>query len=274
MNQDEVVQVTNQADSESAQLAIAPADDVVVAKPQVISAAVKSAKDIQEYVTVSGDTVDALAAKFGVTSDSIKWSNGLSGNTIIQGKKLVIPPVNGVVYTVKPGDTPESIAARYSASKDNIITDNDAEVSGLRVGQRILIRDGVQQTVRTAAATTRTRVPVIGFSYYNGGANSYVRGYCTWYASNRAGVPGGWGNANTWDNRAPSSGWTVSTVPRVGAVGQTDAGYAGHVGIVEAVSEDGTMIKYSDMNGLAGYNRVGYSDWVPVHSVFKRFIFP
>jgi surface antigen len=271
MNQDEVVQVTNQADSENAQLAIAQADDVVVAKPQLLSTDTKSAKDIEEYTVAAGDTVESLAVKFGVTSDSIKWSNGLSSNSLQVGKKLSIPPVNGVVYTVKPGDTVESIASRFAASAENIIADNDSEVSGLRTGQQILIRDGVQQAV--VRATARVSVPVLGFSYYNGGANSYVRGYCTWYAANRAGVPGGWGNANTWDNRAPFSGWTVSTVPRVGAVGQTDAGYAGHVGIVEAVSEDGTMIKYSDMNGIAGYNRVGYSDWVSVHSVFQRFIF-
>lgn len=274
LNQDEVVQVTNQADSESAQLATAPADNVVVAKPQLVaSTSSKSAKDIQTYTTVAGDTMDSLVAKFGVTSDSIKWSNNLTSNTIAVGRTLVIPPVNGIVYTVSAGDTAESLATRFSASKENIIADNDSEISGLSVGKRILIRDGVKKAVARPAVAARTTVSVIGYSFYSGGANSYVRGYCTWYAANRGGAPGGWGNANTWDNRAPASGWTVSSSPRVGSIGQTDAGYAGHVGIVEAVSTDGTMIKYSDMNGLAGYNRVGYSDWVPVHSVFQRFIF-
>lgn len=270
MDQDEVAQVTNQADSENAQLAIAPADNVVVSKPQLVSTNVKSAKDIRTYVVEAGDSVDSLAVKFGVTSDSIKWSNGLVSNALQAGRTLVIPPVNGIVYTVRSGDTAESIAARYSANKDVIIADNDAEVRPLATGQRILIRDGVQPVTR--ATTPRSTIP-LGIGFFSGGANTYVRGYCTYYAAARTGAPGGWGNANTWHIYAPRSGWTVSTTPRVGAIAQTTAGWAGHVGVVEAVSEDGSMIKYSDMNGLAGFNRVGYSDWVPARSNFQRFIY-
>jgi surface antigen len=105
------------------------------------------------------------------------------------------------------------------------------------------------------------------------GYNGYDRGWCTWYVASRINVPTNWGNANTWDDRAPLSGWTVSTTPRVGAIAQTDAGWAGHVAIIEAVSPDGTMIKYSDMNGLAGFNRVGYSDWVPAHGKYEAYIY-
>lgn len=275
MDQDEVAQVTNQADSEKAELTIAPADNVVVSKPQLVSTNTKSADDIESYTTVAGDTVDSLAAKFGVTSDSIKGSNGLTSNNLQPGRKLSIPPVNGLVYQVKPGDTAESLAARFSANKDSIIADNDSEISGLAVGQQILIRDGVMPATRAVATPgpRASNVPVLSSSYYNGGGNTYVRGYCTFYASARSGAPGGWGNANTWHIYAPRSGWTVGTTPRVGAIGQTTAGWAGHVGIVEAVSEDGSMIKYSDMNGLAGFNRVGNSDWVAARGVFQRFIY-
>jgi len=45
------------------------------------------------------------------------------------------------------------------------------------------------------------------------------------------------------------------------------------VGVVDEVSPDGTMIKYSDMNGLAGWGRVGQSGWVPVFSTFQNFIY-
>lgn len=267
LDQDEISQADQNADSENAQLAIAPADNVVVSKPQLVNTNIKSAKDIVDHVVAAGETVDSLAVKFGVTSDSIRWSNGLTSNALQAGRKLVIPPVNGIVYTVRSGDTADNIAARYSANKDVIIADNDAEVRPLAAGQRILIRDGVQPVVRNTGAT----IPIRGFAFF-GGANTYVRGYCTWYAANRAGNPGGWGNANTWHIYAPRSGWSVSTTPRVGAIAQTTAGWAGHVGVVEAVSEDGTMIKYSDMNGLAGFNRVGYSDWVPARGTYQRFI--
>ena len=59
---------------------------------------------------------------------------------------------------------------------------------------------------------------------------------------------------------------------RAGAVAQTDAGYEGHVAIVEAVSDDGTQMKYSDMNGLAGFGRVGYSGWVAADH-FPHYIY-
>jgi surface antigen len=88
----------------------------------------------------------------------------------------------------------------------------------------------------------------------------------------RVSVPTNWGNANTWDNYARLSGWTVSSTPVAGAVAQTDRGGLGHVAVVEAVSADGTMMKYSDMNGLAGWGRVGYSGWVPI-STFQHYIY-
>jgi surface antigen len=47
--------------------------------------------------------------------------------------------------------------------------------------------------------------------------------------------------------------------------------YLGHVGIVEQVAPDGTM-KYSDMNGIAGWGRVGYSGWVSP-STFQHYIY-
>jgi surface antigen len=111
---------------------------------------------------------------------------------------------------------------------------------------------------------------IYGFSPQYGN-NGYVYGYCTYYVASRISVPKNWGNANTWDNYAQVSGWTVSSVPRVGAILQTDTGWAGHVGIVDAVSDDGSMILATDMNGWAGFGRVG-SKWVPA-STYPHYIY-
>ncbi len=265
--------VVNQADTVNGQLAIASSDDRVIAKPQVISTAGKSWKDVQVYVTQAGDTLQSLATKFGVTSDSIKWSNGLASASLQPGKELLIPPVNGIVYIVKAGDTADKLAREYNANKDSIVSFNDAEVGGLPVGRRIVIPDGTKSVpVYTAAAVSAFN----GFAWGSSaiyGYNGYDYGWCTWYAASKVPVPANWGNANTWDNYAARSGWIVSTVPVPGAVAQTDAGGLGHVAVVEAVSPDGSMIKYSDMNGLAGWGRVGYSDWVPTLSKFQKFIY-
>lgn len=264
----ELTAIRNQADSDSLLLSMAPNDTTVLAKPQVVATAQKSKLDIVRYTTVSGDTVSSLANKFDVSADSIRWSNNLAGNNISVGVKLVIPPVNGIVYKVKSGDTPASLAQRYRADERLIIVYNDAEVNGLQRGELIVIPNG-----RIQPAVTYSSVFTVRYGY-----NGYDYGYCTWYTAEKVSVPTNWGNANTWDNYARLSGWTVSSVPRVGAVGQTDRGSLGHTLYVEEVSADGTMIKYSDMNGLAGWGRVGKSwergqyvsngGWAPA-SLFK-----
>ncbi|PON39249.1 LysM domain containing protein [Parasponia andersonii] len=40
---------------------------------------------------VKGDTLWGLSKKYGVSIDAIKEANGLTGNTIYAGKKLIIP---------------------------------------------------------------------------------------------------------------------------------------------------------------------------------------
>lgn len=268
----ETTAISNQAQSQAAEVALATTSNNVVNKPQVVATALKSSADIKDYTSVAGDTVSSIAAKFGVTSDSIRWSNNLTGEAIAAGTAIRIPPVNGIVYTVNSGDTPESLAAKYGTSKEKIIAYNDAEISGLVVGKRILIPDGVKQ----AAAQTNFRAAVTGaFAWGSApmyGSNGYDYGYCTWYVASRIKVPNNWGNANTWAYYAPSAGWTVSKRPTPGAIAQTTGPGYGHVGIVTEVSDDGLMIKYSDMNGLAGWGRVGTTaNWVPA-SRYNNYI--
>lgn len=268
--------VTNQADSQDIAVTTAPVTDNVVNKPQVTSTTFKSNKDIQTYVVQAGDDISTIAAKFSVTSDSIRWSNNISGNAVSAGTKLLIPPVgySGIVYTVKAGDTIDSLASKYKADKTELITANDAEIAGVHVGEQIIIPNGQQPVAPKAASTAG--VTYGSFAWGTSavyGSNGYDYGYCTWYVATRVSVPANWGNANTWAYYAPASGWTVSSTPNgPGAIAQTSAGAEGHVAYVEAVSADGTMIKYSDMNGLAGWGRVGFSDWVPV-SHFPHYIY-
>lgn len=267
----EATAVTNQAETVSAQLAITQTSNTVVAKPQVIATAFKSNKDILTYVAESGDTVSSIASKFNVTSDSIRWSNNLIASTVNPGQKLYIPPVNGVVYTVKGGDTPDSLASKYNANKEQIIEYNDAELSGLAPGERIIIPNGqVTTTVYTAASTSSAFAWGTGPVY---GYNGYDFGWCTWYVASQISVPSNWGNASSWAYYAAMSGWSVSSRPTVGAIAQTPyaAGGEGHVAIVDAVSPDGSQIKFRDMNGIAGWGRVGYSGW-ELAATFPNYI--
>lgn len=272
VNVPEKTPITNQAQSAKVAVIVSASDSAVASKPQIVSTALKSWRDISDYTVAAGDTVSSVAQKFGVTSESIRWSNGLSGDALTAGNKLVIPPVNGVVYTVKSGDTPQTVAAAYHSTAEKVIGYNDAE-NGLVVGRRIIIPDGrIVPATPPRTTTYLTNRSIIGTSSFtpNYGPNGYDWGWCTYYAAARSGAPGNWGNANTWAYYARLSGWKVSSTPVAGAIFQTPSGWAGHVGIVDEVYGNGTM-KISDMNGIAGFGQVG-SAVVPV-TAYPNYIY-
>jgi len=284
-NLPESTAINNQAQTAQAVVAVSASASDIVAKPQIVATALKSRQDIQTYIAQSGDTIASIAQKFGITSDSVTWSNNLTGNTVAAGTKLTIPPVDGIVYTVLSGDTPQSLATKFSANADQIVAYNDAEIAGITPGEQILIPNGQIQAVSASIGTASSGAlgGVLGAftPIYSStasdlcaqwvarypclyGNNGYDYGWCTWYVASRISMPSNWGNASTWAYYAARSGWTVSKTPVPGAIIQTASG--DHVGYVEQVSADGTQIIYSDMNGLAGWGRVGVSDWVSASS--------
>ena len=91
--------------------------------------------------------------------------------------------------------------------------------------------------------------------------NDYAFGNCTQLAASMVAVPNSLGNANVWDDQAP----IVTTIPVVGMIAQTDAGWAGHVAVVTAINGDGT-VTVTEAN-YYGFNVVDtrvtpVTDWV------------
>lgn len=254
----ETTAINNQAQSQAADITIAASDNNVTTKPEVIATALKSRADIRSYTFQAGDTIPNLATRFGITSDSIRWSNNVNGDTVAAGTKLWIPPVNGIVYTVKTGDTADSLAARFNSSKQQILAYNDGEISGLHVGEQIIIPNASQTASTASAITAGSGVSGTAFPWGSGpmyGYNGYDYGYCTWYVATQINVPGNWGNAATWAYYARLSGWNVSSAPAVGSIAQKGGGF-GHVAIVIGVNPDGS-VRVKDMNGFAGWGAVG-----------------
>lgn len=76
------------------------------------------------------------------------------------------------------------------------------------------------------------------------GTNTYEPLSCTWWVKQwKPSVPNSWGNANTWDDRAATDGWTVSDTPVPGAVAQSDRGGWGHVALVLEVYGNTILIQ-------------------------------
>jgi surface antigen len=256
----EATAITNQADSADADLSIASVASTVVSEPQEVATAFKSRFDIQTYTAQNGDTISSIAAKFNVTSDSIRWSNGLTGNTVSVGTKLAVPPINGIVYTVKQSDTIQSIAQKYNADQAQLIAVNDTEISGLQPGEQIVIPNGQEASAPAAASflgissggSLAASYAGFGQCEYAGKAYSnygYDCGYCTWWAAmrraaNGEAVPSNLGEAYSWRYTAAAMGIPEGNKPQPGAVIWFPDD---HVAYVESVAADGTTT-ISEMN--------------------------
>jgi surface antigen/LysM repeat protein len=272
----ETTSVANLADTVNSQLTVTPANDIVVAQPNIIATGAKSRADVQSYTVQAGDTVPSVAAKFGVTSETIRWSNSINGDVLRPGSVLTISPVNGIVYVVQVSDTIDELVARYRVNKEQFIAFNDLESGQLPVGQRIVLPDGQPP----AAVASSRRSPFLsapaGFAATFGG-NGYDRGYCTWWAAMRRSqigrpIPSNLGNASTWLSRAAAAGYSTGRAPREGAVIWTPPrDFYGHVGFVESVNPDGS-VNISEMN-VAGWNRVSRTTLSPEQAARYSYIY-
>ena len=120
-------------------------DTSTISKPAIVQLS-SASRNITTYAVQEGDTVPTVAAKFGISPDTIKWANNLTGDAIAVGSNLEILPINGIAYTVKDGDTIEKLADKYKADASLITTYNDLEINGLTTGLKIIIPNGVLPT--------------------------------------------------------------------------------------------------------------------------------
>lgn len=237
-----------------------------IQKPTVVDIS-NISRGVINYTVAPGETLEQIAARYGLTTDQLRWSNNLKTTSVSEGQNLLVPTVAGIAYTVKNGDTVESVAEKYKSSAEQIISVNDLEKDQtLHPNSIILVPSGVlPETERpeyVAPSTNYAAYSNYYASYASG--NRYAYGWCTWYAWQwrhdnmpaNYNLPSNMGNANTWASAAASAGFKVNRTPAYGAVFQTSAGWLGHVGVVIGVNADGSVV-ISDMNGIAGWGRVG-----------------
>lgn len=96
------------------------------------------------YVVQTGDTLSTIAHRYGLTSQTLVWANGMSDKDFIKpGQVLKIPPVEGYLYTIKRGDTLASIIKKYGGEVNATIEANHlAAADAIEVGQEIIIPGG------------------------------------------------------------------------------------------------------------------------------------
>ncbi|MDR1032578.1 MAG: LysM peptidoglycan-binding domain-containing protein [Candidatus Nomurabacteria bacterium] len=247
-------------------------DDVsAVSKPQIIDDN-SLPTGVASYKVAAGDTIDSIAAKHKISAQTLRWANNMKSDAgVSEGQEIIVPSVDGVVYTVKEGDTIDGLASKYKADAARIIAFNNLEVDGLKTGQRIVIPKGELPETERPGYTPPQPAPQYSYSggslNYSGKGNpnpypnrdnSYAYGWCTWWAAERRhysgmGIGRNWGNAYSWAYSAAAAGYRVDHIPAPGAILQK----GNHVMFIESVGADGTVY-YSEMNGPSGWNRVDY----------------
>jgi surface antigen len=208
------------------------------------------------------DTLDSVAARFQVRAEQIRWSNLqplASTSELEPGQTLVIPPVAGVVVTVRHGDSLRRLADTWHVGRGTIQSYNalrdpnhDVKPGKLLVlpGARAPGLPDSRTPPPTVPLTDKGTSPPFNVGGPNPGGSSYdgyPSGQCTYYVASRVDIP--WmGDAGTWFPSAQSQGWAVGSTPRQGAVMVTwENELYGHVAYVEHAYNDGSWL-VSEMN--------------------------
>jgi murein DD-endopeptidase MepM/ murein hydrolase activator NlpD len=110
--------------------------------------------EVQDYIVKEGDSLALIAKRFGLDVGTILWANGRTATQYIRpGDTLRIPPVSGVLVTVKKGDTLLSLANTYNSDIADIVNVNrlDAEKT-LPIGVELVLPGGEPPEISTPSS--------------------------------------------------------------------------------------------------------------------------
>ncbi|WP_104045293.1 lytic transglycosylase domain-containing protein [Arthrobacter sp. ZGTC412] len=146
------------AQAAQATAAVIPASSVSTAIPAAFKPARPAAPAV--YTIARGDTISAVAGRFGLNTSNVLKLNNLRANTVIYpGQKIKLsgspaaapasgsapaaPSAAGATYTVKPGDTLGAIASKHRVSLANVLSWNNLNMrSIIYPGQKIKVGGG------------------------------------------------------------------------------------------------------------------------------------
>lgn len=124
-------------------------------------------EDIMVYEVQPGDTPATVARKFGISVETVLFSNNLNHGAILQrGEKLVVLPVSGILHEVKYGETLAALVQSYGVSESRILAVNTLDPAApLEPGERIVIPGARPPTTTQGVITPESRLAaeVVGF---------------------------------------------------------------------------------------------------------------
>jgi murein DD-endopeptidase MepM/ murein hydrolase activator NlpD len=115
----------------------------IIGSRNPVTVAAEGTRPVQEVTIHDGDTMATMANYYDVSVEAIAYANGMNDAHSLQlGQKLLIPPAEGALYTVKDGDTVDSIASRFKVDAAVVLTYNRCtfEPEQCAPGQKIFVR--------------------------------------------------------------------------------------------------------------------------------------
>ncbi|HJL20364.1 MAG TPA: penicillin-insensitive murein endopeptidase [Sandaracinaceae bacterium LLY-WYZ-13_1] len=113
--------------------------------------------DGRVHVVVAGESLGALAGRYGVTVEQLRRWNDLDDDTIRVGQELTVGPGPTVRYRTVPGDTLGCIAQRFGVPLPRLLEDNPhVSARRLEVGQTLVLRGGEDPREADARAASTT----------------------------------------------------------------------------------------------------------------------
>lgn len=210
------------------------------------------------YTVEKGDTLSTIAQKFGISEDTIRWANNMSGDSLSIGEELDILPVSGIAHKVTSGETIYTIAKKYDTEAQKIVDfpfnefAGNGEGFGLISGQLVIVPDGIKPserpTIRRQVYIAQGPIPVSsgGYTYpVRGGISQFY----SWYH------PGLDITAPLGTPIVAAHNGTVTVI----RTGTYDGGYGNNVYISNG---DGIVSHYAHLSGVnvgVGQNVVGGS---------------
>jgi murein DD-endopeptidase MepM/ murein hydrolase activator NlpD len=83
----------------------------------------RTRRQVEIYIVQAGDTVQGIAAAYGLQPETLMWSNPAIEDTpdlLKIGQEVIILPIDGVYHEVQDGDTLSSIAQKYKVDTSAI----------------------------------------------------------------------------------------------------------------------------------------------------------
>ena len=111
----------------------------------------------ETYTVKSGDTLGAIAKRYGTTAKTLAELNTLKSiNAIILGQVLNVRQISETYYIIQPGDTLVKIAERYGVSLADLQKANGIlNASKISSGARLIIPTATPGVTATTALPAR-----------------------------------------------------------------------------------------------------------------------